>query len=104
MLGVNRIIRWVYNRYMAVRLSADWMTKADDRILEFLYVEGKSQPAMIGEDDRVRFKTQYINQRLSKLLDAGLVTRVGRGVYLISEEGEAYLSGEFDARDLDEPE
>ena len=89
---------------MAIRLSAEWMTKADERILEYLDAEGKAQPKMISDDERVLFEGKYINQRLYNLLEAGFVQRVGRGVYVITEQGEDYLAGEFDARDLPEPE
>lgn len=91
---------------MAVRLSADWMSKADDRILEYLEQEGPHSPGRIAESEMVRFSRKTINMRLIKLEQAGLVEKdaIGRGVYEISEIGEQYLTGDLDARELDEPE
>ncbi len=80
------------------------MTKADERILEYLAVVGNAQPSMIANDDRIEFDNQYINQRLWKLTDAGLTQKVGRGVYRLTDRGEAYLDGEFDARELGDPD
>jgi DNA-binding PadR family transcriptional regulator len=91
---------------MALRLSADWMVKADDRILEFLEAEGPHSPKRISEDDRMFFKKKHINMRLLKLAEVGLVEKdeIGRGIYSISESGKEYLAGNLDARDLPEPD
>lgn len=89
---------------MVLRLSAGWMVLADDRILEYLDLYGSSSPQMIDEDGRIPVEKKYINKRLWKLTDAGLTQKVGRGIYDITNEGEDYLTGEFDARDLPEPE
>lgn len=80
------------------------MTLADERILEYLSEQSMGTPSVIAEDDRIRYDRQYIGHRIRKLTDVGLAVRIGRGVYQITEEGEAYLTGDFDARDLDEPE
>jgi len=87
-----------------LRLSASWMTKADDRILEYIYAEGRTQPKMIKEDPIVEFEGGYVDQRLAALRKAGFINRVGHGLYTITDQGEDYLSGDFDARDLEEPE
>lgn len=79
------------------------MVLADERILEFLSVEGRSSPKMIADDERIPFVRQYVNRRLSALANAGFVQKVGRGFYQLTEQGEDYLSGEFDARDLPDP-
>ena len=89
---------------MGVRLSADWMTKADDRILEFLESEMKATPSEMADDARIRYDGQYIQQRLAVLLEAGLITRVHRGVYTLSSKGQEYLAGTADLRDEPEPE
>lgn len=82
------------------------MVKADDRILEYLEVEGPHSPKRISEDPRMSFRTKHVNVRLLTLAEAGLVEKdeIGRGVYSITEQGRGYLSGEFDARDLEKPE
>lgn len=88
---------------MAVRLSPGWMTKADDRILEYLEEEVKASPGEIADDERIDYERKYIQRRLKKLTDAGLITRVHRGQYLLSDTGAGYLAGQKDLSDLDEP-
>jgi predicted transcriptional regulator len=65
----------------------------DDRILEIL---GDSElilsPAVIAINiDKSR---DEVNRRLSVLVEKGMVTRVKRGYYEITEDGVAYLQGE----------
>lgn len=83
-----------------MRLSADWMTGADDRILEFLREEGPAAPKVIFDDGRVRFSRSYINTRCKELSRYGMLDELGNGVYAISDEGEAYLDEELDAAEL----
>ena len=82
------------------------MVKADDRILEYLEVEGPHSPKRISDDPRIEFKQKHVNVRLLKLAEYGLVEKdaIGRGVYAISDDGRAYLDGELDARELDADE
>lgn len=88
---------------MAVRLSPDWLTKADDRILEYLDEEVKASPGEMADDKRIKYNRKYIQRRLKKLTDAGLITRVHRGQYLLSDLGAGYLAGQKDLSNLDEP-
>lgn len=81
---------------MAVRLSADWMTKADDRILEFLDVFGHASPQIMADDDRLPFARAYMNQRLLLLVEAGLCEKAGAGIYRITDKGKGYLEGQED--------
>ena len=46
--------------------------------------------------DNSRIGASYLG-RLSTLADHGLLHRLPNGVYAISEKGEAYLEGEYDA-------
>jgi len=55
----------------------------------------------MAESDRVRFSRQHINQRCKTLVSYGLLVHLGNGVYDITREGEQYLTGELDARDLE---
>nr|AGI12342.1 putative phage repressor protein [Halorubrum sp. T3] len=82
------------------------MVLADDRILEYLEVEGPQSPVRVSRDDRLEYERQYVNRRLLKLAEAGLVDkdRIGRGVYAINDVGREYLEGELDARELPAPE
>jgi hypothetical protein len=84
-----------------MRLSADWMSIADDRILEFLHDAGPTTPTRMCENGRVRFSRQHINMRCKKLSAYGLLDELGNGVYAISEAGERYLGGDLDAADLE---
>ncbi len=73
----------------------------DDRILEILSDSGLIlSPAVVAINiDKSR---DEVNRRLSKLVDEGLVERVQRGYYRITDQGEAYLRGEADVGDLED--
>lgn len=86
-----------------MRYDADWMSRADDRILEHLSEEGPDAPKSMAESGRVRFSRQHVNQRCKTLVSHGLLVHLGNGVYDITREGEQYLGGELDAQEL-EPE
>lgn len=82
------------------------MTNADDHILEFLLNQGSREiiatPAVISVN--IDFNDGYVRQRLSELLDAGLVNYhdKNRGMYQITEKGREYLAGELDANELED--
>lgn len=84
-----------------MRLDADWMSRADDRILEYLSEAGPDTPKNMAESGRVRFSRQHINQRCKKLVNYGLLLHLGNGVYDITREGEQYLAGELDVQKLE---
>ncbi|MBP2251171.1 putative transcriptional regulator [Halarchaeum solikamskense] len=81
-----------------MRYSPSWFVLADDRILEYLNDRGEASPSKLAKSDVLDFTRTHINQRCLKLADAGLVRNLGNGVYQITEEGEGYLTGEYDAR------
>jgi len=83
-----------------MRYSADWMTIADERILEFLSTSEISTPKKMADSGDVRFSRQYIGERCRKLTDYGMLQHLGNGVYRITEEGEKYLTGDLDAEAL----
>lgn len=85
-----------------MRLSADWMTIADERILEFLQEVGPRTPSKMVADNRIRFSRQHINNRCKTLESYGLVQNLGNGVYAITEKGELYLAGDLDVEELEE--
>lgn len=89
---------------MAVRMPADWMVAADDRILEYLESDGVASVSTIDESDVVDYHYETISRRLRLLSKANIVERVGQGVYRLSGEGREYLVGARDLRDLPEPE
>ena len=84
-----------------MRYSADWMTIADERILEYLSTAETSTPKKMADSGDVRFSRQYIGERCRKLADYGMVQHLGNGVYRITEQGRAYLNGELDAEELE---
>ena len=87
-----------------MRLDAEWMVRADERILEFLLEAGPHSPTGIENDGRVRFGSEYIGRRLRDyLVPVGLADTVGNGVYVITDQGRSFLEGDLDARDLPDP-
>lgn len=84
-----------------MRRSAEWMTIADERILEFLCEEGPRQPKQIANDERMMFSDQYIGQRCRMLAPYGLIRNLGNGLYAITEAGQQYLDGTLDAAELE---
>lgn len=92
-----------------MRKPAGWMTKADERILEFLQEEGNHQPShmahlMPDEGADLDFHRNYLGRRCRELANAGLLVNIGNGVYTITDKGEAFLAGELDAATLEEPD
>ncbi|WIV68435.1 transcriptional regulator [Natrialbaceae archaeon AArc-T1-2] len=72
----------------------------DERILEAFSTSGMIlSPAVIAKNiDKSR---DEVNRRLSVLVEYGVVTRVERGYYEITELGEQYLAGEIDANSIE---
>lgn len=89
---------------MALRMPAEWISQADERILEYLDEETKASAEEIVKDDRVSLNQNYITQRMQVLLEGGLVERVGRGLYRITPKGRGFLAGQEDLRDVEKPE
>ena len=84
-----------------MRPRVDWMTRADDYILEFLDEKDiKATPRVISAN--IDYTHQYVNERLKPLRENGLVENTGDGLYRITDRGRAYLAGELDADDLEE--
>ena len=70
----------------------------DERILEALANGLVLSPSVIALNiDKSRSE---VNRRLSELVDIGLVKRVKRGYYEITDAGERYLSGDLDPDEL----
>lgn len=84
-----------------MRLSADWMVIADDRILEYLNENETGTPKQMADSGYVRFSRSYITQRCKKLLNYGLIRHLGNGVYMITERGQEYLDSDLDAAELE---
>jgi len=72
----------------------------DERVLEALDSSGLIlSPAVIAKN--IDYTRAEVNRRLTVLVNRDFVTRVERGYYEIAERGQQYLSGEFDASELD---
>lgn len=78
------------------------MTIWDDRILEVIREEGSGSPSELAGTDVIRVSRQHVSRRLQKLADHQLLTHLGNGVYVITEEGKKYLDGELDADELED--
>jgi hypothetical protein len=79
----------------------------DDRILEVLREEGNMTPRAVSRDGkiaRVDATRDYAGGRLRELCRYGLVERVDRGLYRLTDDGRAYLDEELDASDLEPAE
>jgi hypothetical protein len=99
--GHNAKVRDETIHVTAMRLSAEWMTMADDRVLEYLREEGTSTPKQMADDERIRFSRSYVNARCTELARRSFVLNLGNGVYQITYRGQQYLDGELDAADLE---
>ncbi|SEO63915.1 hypothetical protein SAMN05216388_101610 [Halorientalis persicus] len=84
-----------------MRKSADWMSIADERILEALRENESGTPTSLSENEYVRFSRPHLHQRMTKLERYGLIRFLGNGVYVLTEEGQQYLDGELDAATLE---
>ena len=73
------------------------MTIWDDRVLETLRKEGAKPVGEISKMESIHISQPHVSRRCSKLADKGLVVALGNGVYKITEAGEGYLDGEYDA-------
>ena len=82
------------------------MVLLDDRILELLEEEENEYmaPSDIAEDDRIHYSSNHVGRRCKKLAEHGLLLSVGRGVYTITDEGRAYLRGEYNAAEQNDVE
>ncbi|WP_193308876.1 PhiH1 repressor [Halorubrum halophilum] len=77
------------------------MVLLDERILELLSEDENEfmSPSDIAGHSRIPYSSQHVGRRCKKLAEHGLLKPVARGVYTITEEGEAYLQGEYNAAD-----
>ena len=83
----------------SMRKPADWMAPADDRILELIREHGNLTPGAI--EAKGGPVSDHASRRARKLADYGLLMRVHRGLYGITDVGVAYLDEELDASELE---
>ena len=77
------------------------MNQTDNRILELLEESDLVlSPAVIAVN--LDYTRNWVSRRVSKLVQAGLVEETNRSYYRISEKGRKYLSGEIEAKELED--
>jgi predicted transcriptional regulator len=59
------------------------LNETDQRIIEQLR-DGRNVPANLA--DELNFSRQYIQQRLQRMEEHGIVSNIGRGVYELTED------------------
>jgi predicted transcriptional regulator len=82
-----------------MRPRVEWMTRADDYILEFFEDTSiVATPHVVSAN--IDYSRQYVNRRIRQLADHDLLENTGDGLYQITDRGKAYLAGDLDADDL----
>jgi len=76
------------------------MSLADDRILEFIRENESGSPSEMKNEGRIRYTRQHIARRCRKLAEYELLKHLGNGVYIITDDGEAYLDGKLDTQTM----
>jgi len=79
-----------------MRYAGSWMTAVDDRILEYLSEHESGSPTKMKREGPIRYSRQQVHRRCKKLAENSLINDLGNGVYMITENGEAYLEGRLD--------
>ena len=74
------------------------MALVDDRVLEYLREHGSGSPTEMKREGPIHYSRQYIDRRCKTLEEEGLVNHLGNGIYVITEDGEAYLDGILDTQ------
>lgn len=100
----KKIIQRLFCGGVAIRMPAEWMNPADDRILEYLDSEDSAPPSIIVKNDKITYGITHITKRLGVLSKGKLVEEIGNGVYRITPKGRAYLAGQEDLRDVERPD
>ena len=83
---------------MVQRVS--WMSPIDYHILEF-YEEHDIQASPKIVAANIDYDRQYTGKRLKALAEAGLFQQEGDGIYSLTENGRAFLSGEVEPDELE---
>ena len=81
------------------RGRADWMKPVDDEILENLRDERNLTPMALQDLDVA--VANYAGDRCRELAKYGLVENWSRGLYRLTNHGQAYLDEELDAATLE---
>lgn len=84
-----------------VRKHASWMVQFDERILEFLRVEGARrlyplEAGLRNTADGFNYPTEYVLYRCKRLRHRGLIEYGQNGEYRITLDGKRFLRGDLD--------
>jgi predicted transcriptional regulator len=83
-----------------MRKAGEWMNRStDDPILEYLRMERWGTPSTIAS--AIGRSVEHTGKRCRVLVSHGLLDRPARGVYVINDDGVAYLDGELDTSEYD---
>lgn len=75
-----------------MRPRIDWMTQADERILEFLQEKNiVASPSVIAAN--IDYTGEYISRRCRILADAGFMQRIDASNYCLTDLGSRYIDG-----------
>lgn len=108
--GIEDGFTWLFGLEPMPRHRANWMTGSDDVILEFLRDSGAGHNyqgiANNFRDRDIDISYKTVTRRVPKLEQIGLVRSLpGNGKYFaITKKGIAYLEGEKDLRDIEDPD
>ena len=75
------------------------MTLVDDRVLEYLREHDSGTPTKMKREGPINYSRAYVDRRCKRLAKEGLVKHFGNGVYVITDDGEAYLDGRLDTQE-----
>ncbi|MGQ5515406.1 hypothetical protein [Halococcus saccharolyticus] len=87
-----------------MRQRAGWMKQHDDPILEYIRDKGALSPLALSREGivvRLDIGKQHASDRCRELWRYGLLIQVDRGLYRLSDAGEAYLDEDLDAVELE---
>ena len=87
-----------------MRLSAEWTTLADERILEYLQKSKSGTPTKMANHENIHFSRSYLSKRCKVLVNYGLIEDYGNAVFVLTDRGEAYLAGELNLNGLEPDE
>jgi hypothetical protein len=84
------------------RPNVSWMTRSDDRILEWYAEHDIIAPPMVVGVNITGLTNQTVRRRCRELEKNGLLNRhpEGQGYYKISDLGRSYLNGTLSVDDL----
>lgn len=88
-----------------MREHGEWMSQpADDRILEVIRDEGNMTPLALsrdGEVPRIDIGRKWAGERCREMVRYGLLRRIDKGLFGLTDAGRAYLDEDLDASTLE---